>query len=215
MAIRCVSGEVFEVWLDSDIDEWSVKTMSHSCQLPLYPGEGQPVCVYVGKGGKRGLSLHVFLFAWVCAQLCLCTAECVLFWQPSSTHVNGMAKTLHKSAVWNQAVSEMAKGTGVKLSDLRATLRGTPLFYWENPWSVSSSNPFPLHLYFNSLQNTLQRPSETNCHLHTAFTKLRAWVNKMHPCHSYCINVMSLCFAFYSLNQRKSLLLVPAEAGFW
>lgn len=86
------------------------------------------MCVYVGKGGKRGLSLHVFLFAWVCAQLCLCTAECVLFWQPSSTRVNGMAKTLHKSAVWNQAVSEMAKSTGVKHSDLCATLRGTPLF---------------------------------------------------------------------------------------
>lgn len=94
-AIRCVSGESSKCGCTLTLmNDLSRQCPTHA-QLPLYPGEGQPVCVCVSEseweGGQTGV---IFACVLVCVGVRSCrihAAECVLFWQPLVTHVNGMA----------------------------------------------------------------------------------------------------------------------------
>lgn len=135
----CVQGG-FRERVHADDDEWSVMTMSYTCPVSLYPGEGHSVWM---KSGRQRLSLHVFLASCGPVQMWANTAECVLFWQPMVEHVNGRAEALHVSAVWGQGVSEMAGSAG--LNTLTSAKSGWAPHYFngKNPWSISESNLRP------------------------------------------------------------------------
>lgn len=125
-AMQCVRG-IFEVWLYSDVDEWSVKTMSHSCPAPLYSGERQGVCVC----GKGGVTEVIFACAfvgmwpspamnsrcWVCVILSTFSHTCERRGR-GITRVSGLGSECE----WNGRKRE------VKHSDPCATLGGIPLF---------------------------------------------------------------------------------------
>lgn len=109
-AIRCVSGEASKCGSTLTLmNDLSRRCPTHA-QLPLLPRRGTALVCMCGEKGT-----------YLCMSSCLrgrvlpCTraAECVLFWQPSVTHVNDTTQTLHESAVWVQGVSETAKSTGL------------------------------------------------------------------------------------------------------
>lgn len=122
---------VFEVWLSSDVDEWSVKTMSHSCPTPLYSGEGQAMCVCVCGVGGVGLvgadrGYLCMCSCWSCVQSPIRTVECVLFWQPSVTHVNGMAAVFTRVSGLGSGCEWNGRECRVKHFDPCTTLKGHP-----------------------------------------------------------------------------------------
>lgn len=177
----CVRG-AFEVWLDSDVDEWSVKTMSHSRPAPPFTQERDSLCV-VCMCGEKGTYLCMSPCLRGRAPPCTRATECVLFWQPSVTHVNDTAQTLHESAVWVQGVSEMAKSTGLN------TL--TPAQPWEAPHYCDGEthDPFPFQTWGPRVPTQLKKHMAAIHTMHIRYPKW-AWVNKM--------------FSLFPLNHRMT-----------
>lgn len=90
-AIRCVSWESLKCGSALTlINDLSRQCPTHA-QLPLYPGEGQPVCecVCVRESGETGA---IFACVLACVGVCVHAPLSVYcFGNPSVTHVNGMA----------------------------------------------------------------------------------------------------------------------------
>ena len=167
---------VFLHWFHTDVDKWSVKTMSHSCPAPFYTGEGH--CVW-GKSGRQRLSPHMLLMVPERVQLCAHTAECVVFWQPMVSQVDGMAEALHVSAVWGQGVSEMAESTGLNTLTSAKPWEAPFYFNGKNPWSVSDSNLSPNVSHFHTQHRKHTTDASGNWHFDTVWIGLWAWLNQM------------------------------------
>lgn len=117
-AIRCVSGESSKCGSALTLmNDLSRRCPTHGSPLPRRGTSFVCVCM-----GARGTEV---IFACVLVG-CVFTAECVLFWHPLVTHVNGMAAALHESVIWGQGVSEMAGIKGLNTVTPHTTLRGHP-----------------------------------------------------------------------------------------
>lgn len=96
--IRRVSGESSKAELNTDFDEWSVKTMSPSWPPPPLPRRVCECARWKG-GGDRGLSLHVFLSMCGREQLCLKLRSVYYFGNPWSPV--WMARLRRNTSQWS------------------------------------------------------------------------------------------------------------------